>query len=236
MQIKVILKTKKDLRFPLAYNYQLQSAIYRTINYADPEFSQMLHNEARYKLFAFSQLSGDTSIVNGKLCVKKGSKISFELRSPSDTLCEIFKAGLLKTEHMSLFDQTLDVSLIDSTDKHIFDDELYITMRSPLVVMGQDVENRKSYFYAPENDEFKTLVSEFFATKYTDLYEDVATLAIDQISGVKKCVTRYKSMWITGYYLNAVLSGNPRELDLAYNCGIGNCNSKGFGMFDAIDN
>ena len=55
------------------------------------------------------------------------------------------------------------------------------------------------------------------------------------ISHSDKVVTTLKGIYITGWKGNYILNGSPDYLTFLYNCGIGNKNSQGFGLFELID-
>lgn len=68
MQIKVLMRASEGFKIPYAYKYQLQSAIYKVLQISDPDFSKILHDEAKYKEYTakkqlFAVLIGDPGTV-----------------------------------------------------------------------------------------------------------------------------------------------------------------------------
>lgn len=92
MQLIVHIGLEQPLSLPLNYNHIVQSIIYRAIG-TMPDYADFLHNEGyslekrQYKMFQFSQLSGDYYIQNKQIIFK--SYIVFEIRSPEPLLIRL---------------------------------------------------------------------------------------------------------------------------------------------------
>ena len=206
-----------------------------------PDYADFLHNEGyslekrQYKMFQFSQLSGDYYIQNKQIIFK--SYIVFEIRSPEPLLIRLlgesfwnngiyFGKTLCTDIHMELYDYTIEV------------EELYIQMKTPITVYSTDYEKGKTYYYNPEEEEFYRQINDNFYRKYEAYYgvDPISTLKIQKLDKdlPKKFVTKYQGCYITGWYGKYLISGKRKYLDFLYQAGLGSKNSQGFGMFEII--
>ena len=123
MQLIVHIGLEQPLSLPLNYNHIVQSIIYRAIG-TMPDYADFLHNEGyslekrQYKMFQFSQLSGDYYIQNKQIIFK--SYIVFEIRSPEPLLIRLlgesfwnngiyFGKTLCRDIQIELYDYTIEV-------------------------------------------------------------------------------------------------------------------------------
>lgn len=237
MQIKLTLCPEAPYSIPLNYNYQVQSAIYRLLE-SHPDYSAFLHDTgyglgaARFRLFTFGKIKGDCSISNGRMNIT--GKIYLELRSISDEFCKILKAALVRSEKLRLSDAYLDIRMIESENREITEERLYIITSSPIVARFCD-DSGKTFYYSPADAEFEKLLLENLRQKYSVFCEapldDRFSIKADTM---RKVVTRYKDIWITAYHGKFHLEGSRTLLNLAYQTGLGSRSSQGFGMFDII--
>lgn len=240
MQLIVHIGLEQPISLPLNYNHIVQSIIYRSIG-TMPDYADFLHNEGyslekrQYKMFQFSQLSGDYYIQNKQIIFK--SYIVFEIRSPEPLLIKLlgesfwnngiyFGKTLCTDIHMELYDYTIEV------------EELYIQMKTPITVYSTDYEKGKTYYYNPEEEEFYRQINDNFYRKYEAYYgvDPISTLKIQKLDKdlPKKFVTKYQGSYITGWYGKYLISGKRKYLDFLYQAGLGSKNSQGFGMFEII--
>ena len=240
MQLIVHIGLEQPISLPLNYNHIVQSIIYRSIG-TMPDYADFLHNEGyslekrQYKMFQFSQLSGDYYIQNKQIIFK--SYIVFEIRSPEPLLIRLlgesfwnngiyFGKTLCTDIHMELYDYTIEV------------EELYIQMKTPITVYSTDYEKGKTYYYNPDEEEFYRQINDNFYRKYEAYYgvDPISTLKIQKLDKdlPKKFVTKYQGSYITGWYGKYLISGKRKYLDFLYQAGLGSKNSQGFGMFEII--
>lgn len=240
MQLNVYIGLETPISLPLNYNHIVQSIIYRAIGMM-PDYAEFLHEEGysrekrQYKMFQFSQLSGDYYIQNRQIIFK--SYISFEIRSPEPLLIRLlgesfwnqgiqFGKTLCTDIQMELYDYTIEES------------EVRIQMKSPLTVYSTDSENGQTYYYHPEEKKFYERINDNFYRKYQAYYgvSPVYDLKIQKIEeGLpKKFVTKYQGSYITAWYGRYLISGKRKYLDFLYQTGLGSKNAQGFGMFELI--
>ncbi|MBQ9199635.1 MAG: CRISPR-associated endoribonuclease Cas6 [Lachnospiraceae bacterium] len=237
MKLKIYMKNSDVVSFPLNYNYQFMSAIYRLIS-RDTVLSDFLHNEGyqscgkSFKLFVFSPIRGDYTIVEKSLVIY--GDIWIEIRSPSSLFIEELKSRLFETCSFKLFDHTFEVKLIELYDRPLMGNSFKIKTISPIVARREN--EGKSVYFSPSDTEFDKLVNLNLYGKYTAAYgeEPPSTVDLTLIGMPKKVVTKFKGIWITAYHATFDMAASAAVADLLYNSGLGNKNSQGFGMFEVL--
>lgn len=240
MQLVIHIGLEHPLTLPLNYNHILQSIIYTAVG-SMPDYGDFLHNEGyridkrQYRMFQFSQLSGDYYIQDRKIIFR--SYVEFEVRSSEPLLIRLL--GEYFWNHGVRFGETIcrDIQM-ELYDYTVEETKLRIRMKSPMTVYSTDHENGRIYYYNPEEEEFYQRLNENFFRKYQAYYgvEPISMLEIqkegDKIP--KKFVTRYQGSYITAWYGTYELSGKRKYLDFLYQTGLGSKNSQGFGMFEIL--
>lgn len=240
MQLVIHIGLEHPLTLPLNYNHILQSIIYTAVG-SMPDYGDFLHNEGyridkrQYRIFQFSQLSGDYYIQDRKIIFR--SYVEFEVRSPEPLLIRLL--GEYFWNHGVRFGETIcrDIQM-ELYDYTVEETKLRIRMKSPMTVYSTDHENGRIYYYNPEEEEFYQRLNENFFRKYQAYYgvEPISMLETqkegDKIP--KKFVTRYQGSYITAWYGTYELSGERKYLDFLYQTGLGSKNSQGFGMFEIL--
>ena len=240
MQLVIHIGLERPLTLPLNYNHIVQSIIYRAIG-SMPDYGDFLHNKGysvykrQYRMFQFSQLSGDYYIQDRKIIFR--SYIVFEVRSPEPLLIRLL--GEYFWNHGVRFGETVcrDIQM-ELYDYTVEESKLQIRMKSPMTVYSTDCETGRIYYYNPGEEEFYQGLKENFFRKYWAYYgvEPTAVLEIQKKENKlpKKFVTRYQGSYITAWYGTYELSGERKYLDFLYQVGLGSKNSQGFGMFEIL--
>ena len=239
MQLIVHIGLGEPLVLPINYNHIVQSIIYNALG-SMPEYADFLHNEGysrdkrQYRMFQFSQLSGDYEIQERKIIFK--SYVTFEIRSPEPLLIRLLGEHLWNhgIRFGTVICEDIQMELYDYT---VEETSLRIRMKSPMTVYSTDYENG-IYYYNPEEEEFYHRLNENFLRKY-QAYYGVSPIAMIDIKKIgdkvpKKFVTRYQGSYITAWYGQYQISGKRKYLDFLYQVGLGSKNSQGFGMFEIL--
>jgi CRISPR-associated endoribonuclease Cas6 len=234
--LKITLLAREPLRLPLAYNELVQGALYACWR---PEFAA-LHDVGyavggkAYRLFTFGPLQG-SHIVQNKQITFTGP-VSFELRSPVQPLVQAVVETLAGQGEMRLGAQTLPVVGLRTADQLLFRSRHRVRMVAP-VTMHTTLENGHTHYYTPQDAEFAPLVCGNLGKKI-----EAAGLPLEPVLGLvpcvetlRKCVTRFKGIYITGWQGDFWLEADPRTIAFLYLTGMGDRNSQGFGMFELAD-
>lgn len=236
MQLKIHIKNNNPLSLPLAYNYQLMSAVYRLAG-SDEELSDFIHGEgwrsggAAFKLFCFSPLAGHYRIEN-KHIIFDGN-ISFEVRSPSAELIDAIRGTLFEKGCIKLFDTELEVRMLEYFERRFDAESYHIRTLSP-IVLRQREEDGSTVYFSPEDAKFDELVNLNLYRKFTAGFgtEPPSTVDLVLASRPKKVVTRIKDTWVTAWHASFDMHAHPAVTAFLYDTGLGARNSQGFGMFD----
>jgi len=244
MRLKIILFNEKDFEFTIHYNHSLQSLIYS--NLSSP-FAKRLHNNGfaygkrTFKLFTFSRLFGDIHTYREIPKIKIGNKVYFYVSSPLKDFIQNLTENLLKKSEIKFGDHQLAIESIEILPKPSIKSPLTIKMLSPVTVRSTLTTSdgkKKSYFYNPKEDEFQKLIKENLKKKYSVLTGEKIKdfqFSIKPCGKTKEVIAKFKGIIVKGYLGKFILQGDPFFLEIAYDCGIGEKNSGGFGCFEVIE-
>ena len=232
----VTLWAARRVRLPLAYNALIQGALYENWRGTFPE----LHNEGysdglhRFRLFTFSPLQGRYQ-VQGKQIFFDGA-IRFEVRSPVSELIDALCDSLQERGSMILGRNELPIISLESADRFLFFRHASIRMLSPVTV-HETQPNGQTIYYSPEDEMFLPLLAGNLESKLRAAGIPAAPVlsCVPDRRTLRKRVTTFKGIYITGYEGRFQLQATPEAMALLYYAGLGSRNSQGFGMF-AIEN
>lgn len=240
MRLLIQHKTEPELSLPLAYNSILQGIVYHNLKHIS-DYSSYLHDkgvsygERNYKLFTFSLLRGKYYIKNKTITFFEN--VEFEISSPDIFLMQTLAKQIHKNGiyYGKKYYKEVEVYVSDDT---VEETHIQIQMLSPICVYSSDIETGKTYYYAPQDEDFYRMINENFFRKYFACYsvmpESQIEIKVSNVTEKDKYVTRYKGTYITGWLGTYELFGERKYLDFLYQTGLGSKNSQGFGMFEIV--
>jgi len=239
---------KKEVTFPLNYNYGLQSFIYHHIS---EKLATFLHEKGylvgkrRFKLFTFSRFSGKFKIDFPHEEIMFIGPFHFYVSSPIDNFIQQFAEDLIKSEEVKLFKESVAIASIQANSAPPMQSSLVMRMLSPLTVYSTFFSpqgKKKTYYYSPFEKEFSKLIKENLTKKYQALYkaipsnDDFTIIRIKVTKNSEKIIkyTPKKGSYtvIKGWMGVYKVEGNPELIRLGYEAGLGSKNPQGFGMFE----
>ncbi|MDN5293233.1 MAG: CRISPR-associated endoribonuclease Cas6 [Eubacteriales bacterium] len=247
MRIKVVLQTPPDGVFiPYDYQYYLTAAIYRKLSLADPEYAAFLHQqgygERGYKLFTFSQLRARS---------KKGASQGFWIvgeawlvvSSPLTRFLFPLLQGLLNEPFLSLGDVHLPVKKVLTQQAPPLAGGAKFVCLSPVVVTTGTGEGPARYLrYHEDPALFSEKIRQNLLRRYRACYgsspEDERLFFyfdhryLSEKKGTK--LIQYRDHSIFGYLAPVQLEGSPELIRFAWEAGIGEKNSMGFGCLEYV--
>lgn len=238
MRIKITLKSSENLKIPYNYNYALSSLIYNTI--ADLDLAKELHSSDSFKFFTFSQIHVKQPKFNKNEIIAKNGIFSFYLSSPCDKLINSLTRGFLEKELVFLNKRlnTLNVELIKTP---IFNDKERFNTISPIIIRSKrEVDGKLRIWDLPPSDEFFKKIENNLVKKYCIFNKIKQTpkeiKACSEMTNVKrKRITINKGSTTTyhrAYLMDLILKGDSELINFAYDVGLGEKNSMGFGMIN----
>lgn len=217
---------------PTEAGHLIQSLFYALL--ADsPELSAAVHAGAspaerhNYKLFTFSGL---------RMSDDAEGAVSLEFRSPDLALCEAVADAVQRRDALRVGSVALRIAGLRLSQRLFFADAARIRMLTPVTV-HHTREDGFTRYYQPSEPEFARLIAENFARKYARCYGDLpeggVTLLPLCVGPQDRVTTRFKGTVIKGCTGRFLLRARPDHIGFLYDCGLGDRNSQGFGMFDA---
>lgn len=238
MQIKLQFKPDKPLIIPYNYNYQLQSALYAMLGevgesdfWHDNGFGDM----TKFKGFCFSGLNGKYSVNKEakKLCFE--NNIYLEIRSPVFSFIDAMQRSFEVHPYINLFDTRLEIVSAELENRHFQNESAYFKAVTPVVV-HTTADDRHTYYYSPEEDEYYIRICNNANKKYKSITgEQAPDVYIRPAGEFKKTVTKYKEFYINGYTGEFEIKTTIKMLEFIYNSGLGEKNSQGFGFTESVE-
>lgn len=253
---------QRETAVPINYQYPLSAAIYKILGRAAPEYAQWLHDhgysgsaEKRMKLFSFSRLNIPGVRRVGKILIAGENRPwSLFVGSPmEEDFVQNFVLGLFE-------DQTLEIggpgavgrfqiAAVEAMPEPNFKAAMKGKTLSPIVVSTmREIEGKlKPYYYRPTDPELGPAIRSNLIRKYDIVYgrpcarpELSIAFDMDYYERKRGKVTR---LWhikegaaeetrIKSFEMPFQIQGNPELIRIAWECGLGDKNSLGFGMVE----
>jgi len=252
MRIRFQLTPPGAVWLPWNHQYALSSAIYATIAYASPGFSTFLHDRGfiadgkRFRLFTFSSLRGKT-LDRTSFGLLMQSPIELLCSSPVPEFVRAVAEGALQVGILKVGDVKLPVKQVETLPDPDFSSRMIFRPLSPVTVSTGRVDpdgKMRATYLAPDDPAFYEHLSANLVRKYEALNkkspEDVdvkfklAPNLIPENRRLSKLVD-IKGIKVRGWLVPIEAEGNPELLRLAYETGLGEKNSAGFGMLEAVE-
>ena len=242
MRLEIILKGKNNFKVPFNYNHILSAIIYNKI--ADLNFANELHSSKSFKFFTFSQIYIPKRRIVKDGIIAKDGVISFYISSPNDFLIKSLVDGFLEDLEISFQNQKLTIQKIEALKTPEFSSKSEFKTLAPIIVRTKKEINGelKIWDLAPSDKFFKSLENNLIkkyikfnnltkTDKKINIYSDMNFVKRKRIS-INKCnaTTHHRA-----YMMDLILEGDLNLIEFAYDVGIGEKNSMGFGMIKLLE-
>lgn len=240
MRLKISLaSSKSNLLIPFNYNHILSAIIYRKI--ADLDLAAKLHFSKDFKFFTFSQLyfSNWKRTKNG--IISKDGKLYFYISSPNEQLIKSLVEGHLENTEVDFKGEKLLVEQIELLKKPEIKNKMKFKTMSPISAsIKREMDGKlKIWDLGPGDERFYESVQKNLVKKYTSFYGDYDGDTWIRIKPYMKTAKRrrieIKGDFHRAYMMKFEMKADPRLMEFAYDCGLGERNSMGFGMVE-LDN
>ena len=242
MRLKINLKAKNNFKLPFNYNHIVSSIIYNKI--VDLDLAHKLHASNSFKFFNFSQLNiPKRKIVKDGIIAKNG-KINFYLSSPNDLLIKNLVNGFVDNLEIKFKDEKLFVEKIEALKTPDFTEISEFKTLSPIIIRDtKKIDGKDKRIDLPPNDKFFRGIETNLIKKYCTFYDlentDNKIKVYSEMANVKrKRITIPKGPNTTyhrAYMMDLILEGDIDLIQFAYDTGVGEKNSMGFGMLKYIE-
>lgn len=242
MRLEIILKGKNNFKVPFNYNHILSAIIYNKI--ADLNFANELHSSKSFKFFTFSQIYIPKRRIVKDGIIAKDGVISFYISSPNDFLIKSLVDGFLEDLEISFQNQKLTIQKIEALKTPEFSSKSEFKTLAPIIVRTKkEIDGElKIWDLAPSNKFFKSLENNLIKKyikfnnltkidKKINIYSDMNFVKRKRISINKGNATTHHR----AYMMDLILEGDLDLIEFAYDVGIGEKNSMGFGMIKLLE-
>ncbi|MCH7402216.1 CRISPR-associated endoribonuclease Cas6 [Belliella kenyensis] len=254
-----ISKIGNESFLPINYQYELSSAIYKTIDRADSDFSRFLHEEGylaygnKFRLFTFSRIFFERSkvIKDAGRIHHQGQSANFEISFLIDRAAEGFIKGLFIDQDLVIGDKiskvTYEINSIEAIQAPVISEVMQYRCLSPIFIRRKRKDGGEDYLH-PEDPDYGILLIQNLLSKskafeiansqdnegFIDSIPNFSFKPLGKIykNGVKiKQLTAQATMLI-GYMYEFEFRA-PKELqELGYYAGFGHLGSQGFGCVE----
>ena len=242
MRLEIILKGKNNFKVPFNYNHILSAIIYNKI--ADLNFANELHSSKSFKFFTFSQIYIPKRRIVKDGIIAKDGVISFYISSPNDFLIKSLVDGFLEDLEISFQNQKLTIQKIEALKTPEFSSKNEFKTLAPIIVRTKkEIDGElKIWDLAPSDKFFKSLENNLIkkyikfnnltkTDKKINIYSDMNFVKRKRISINKGNATTHHR----AYMMDLILEGDLNLIEFAYDVGIGEKNSMGFGMIKLLE-
>ena len=218
-------------------NHILSAIIYNKI--ADLNFANELHSSKSFKFFTFFQIYIPKRRIVKDGIIAKDGVISFYISSPNDFLIKSLVDGFLEDLEISFQNQKLTIQKIEALKTPEFSSKSEFKTLAPIIVRTKkEIDGElKIWDLAPSDKFFKSLENNLIkkyikfnnltkTDKKINIYSDMNFVKRKRISINKGNVTTHHR----AYMMDLILEGDLDLIEFAYDVGIGEKNSMGFGM------
>jgi CRISPR-associated endoribonuclease Cas6 len=239
MRLKISLTSNKsNYLIPYNYNHILSAIIYHKI--ADLDLAAKLHFSRDFKFFTFSQIFTPQFKRIKQGIISKDGKLEFYISSPNDELIKSLVEGYLENSEVDFKGDKLWVEQIELLKKPDFSDVEVIKMRTLSPVMTRikrEINGKlKIWDLEPGDERFYEGIQKNLINKYTSFYGDYdgdrwVRIRPDMNSARRRRIN-IKGNYHRCFMMNFKMEADPRLIKFAYDCGLGEKNSMGFGMVE----
>ncbi len=259
MRFKLILERIGGQRFvPINYQYELSSAIYRTINRGDSDFSVFLHGQGYrvgnkpFRLFTFSRIFLDRQKVHlpqGRI-EHIGKSAELVVSFLIDRAAEEFIKGVFLGELLFIGDQisggTYQIVRVEACQPPQFRKTMSYRCLSPILVKEKRADGGENYL-SPDHRDYGRLLLHNLASKWTaraltglqdpEVHEPELEFGFSPRGKVYKNGVVIKQMTaqetkLIGYSFEFELSAPVELQEIGYYAGFGHLGSQGFGCVE----
>lgn len=174
----------------------------------------------------------------------RNGKISFFISSPNDHLIKSMVEGYLEVPQVNFMGQKLLVDQVELLKKPEIKTRMQMSTLSPLIARTQkEVDGKlKTWDLNPNDLKFYENLQNNLLNKYIKFYGDydgdTYVKIVPQLDSIKrKRITVPKKGYETHhrcFLMKFEIEADKRLVEFAYDCGLGEKNSMGFGMVEKV--
>ena len=244
MRFKITLKSEgKNFFIPFNYNYLLSSIIYKNIS--DLDLASKLHSSKSFKFFTFSQIQVPNHRITKKGIISRDGVFNFFVSSPNDYLIKTMIQSYVDDSVVNFNGQNVNVDRIELLPLPLISDSMDFKTISPVLVRTKrEVGGKLKIWDLEPGDKFFSNLRTNLIRKYLEFNNlETTSKEINFSSKMRKVKSRRISIktgeditYHRAYFMDLKLEGDPKLIEFAYNGGVGEKGSLGFGMLNINGN
>jgi len=244
MRLKINLHSQdKNFLIPYNYNSILSAIIYRKI--ADLDLASTLHSSVDFKFFTFSQIYVPRRKITKEGIISRDGNLHFFISSPHDHLIRSLVEGHLEDTEINFKGDKLLVEQIELLKKPEFKNRFKNKMKmktiSPIIArIKREIDGKlRVWDLGPADERFYESIQKNLINKYIKFYGnydgDSHIKIAPNMKSAKRRRIEVKGSYHRAFMMNFEIEGDERLLEFAYDCGLGEKNSMGFGMVEVSE-
>ncbi len=258
MRLKVTLRVDEPTAVAFDHQHYLMALIYNLLDHSDADYAQFLHDKGythrdepgrAFKMFHFSGLRTRARRLQGGVIVFMPGRAEWFIGSPVPLFLQNLAGALTQAARIRVGESRFHVAAIETIAAPEFQEgRAQFSCLSPIVaaVRRPEEEGGGTYYLRPKTDRnaFEAAIRTNLIRKHRVLYGmdphddtlrllfDARYLERDAHQGTRKvCVN---GIDVIGAFCPLEIECAPPLLRLLWDCGVGEKNSSGFGMVEAV--
>jgi CRISPR-associated endoribonuclease Cas6 len=238
MRFEVQLEFPDKQKLPFDNVYYLSSAIYERMSIIDADLSRHLHERRGFKHFTFSWIRIPHFRIIGNGIIPLSSDGYFLFTSPNSGVARTIAEGFLTKPTLKIGVCKASVKSVTPRDEPVFSaSPQKFRCISPVILRTRkSVDDREIIWdLSPQEAQFKMFLARNLLKRYEDYHGKVPNtdhFEIGKIWSVKRCRLKIKDTYNRAHFMQFSVDSSPQLLQFAYQAGIGERNSLGFGMIE----
>lgn len=258
-----IIPSKRECTISFNYQYYLSSAIYQWLEKSSPFYSTFLHDHGysvegtskKFKHFCFSQLIIPKRKIYGSLIKIISPEIHWLISMPVEESLKHLVIGIFEKQkfYVEKEENTFTVIQVEVVPSPQWQERMNFRMISPLTVSVPEERNGKfiPHYLRPFDERLNDTLRKNILNKYKSLngtlpentnfdcyLDEKFILDRGGPEKISKLITVKEGKGgetkVRGFMCPITIEGNPELIKLAYESGLGEKGSMGFGMLEEI--
>ncbi len=240
MRIHLVMRCKPGTLLPFNYNYFINGMILDKIKFADSEYAQELHDGTSFKFFTFSELLSPRMRLdkerNGLLILS--DTVELLVSSPRERFVKAFLSGILSKPEIYIGSVVVELESASVLERPTFSNgkAIFKTLTPIVTSTKREIDGKlKTWDLMPQDMQFYNNIRNNLVEKYREFNGENMqsdTFNIRVIKPLRTKRIKIKNEFHTGSMMVFEASGSQELLEFAYECGLGERNSMGFGMVE----
>lgn len=248
MRLKLELVSEKKVVLKKGFIKQIQGLIYNLLEESSATWlhdNGFAYEKRRFKLFSFSSILERAEYDKRRQEFTFPSRISFYVSSPVDWILEQVAQNFVMLNECRLGNNILKITSISVLKKPMIKKNVIkVKALTPITIRSTD-NSKKYHTHSPLSENFALLINKNLKKKWQSLYKkeckyNLSIIPLFDDEEKYKQVVAYginldpRQTYIEGWKGKYLLQGEKEFLYFAYDVGLGERNSQGFGMVGVV--